>query len=352
MWKFLSDLFSSGRKKPSPKAMYFESTSSQSQDRIRKLGLDVPSEDASYILDASQLTIPMDLKQPASDKYIPDPRLHWVIDLERANAGQFTRNELWRAFDADWRKKFGASDVHGHASEESRWAYVIAGDSPEKYDQVQVALQLVNRYPEDNIGLEESTFREFLYELQKRIDRELPDTVFRLAEDIPAAIKKGEGLLLLQTEFERDLIIGLKSDSIFPGMLAWDTLLSVGLKWGDQDFFHWGNSNMDLGNDQLFSVWSGTPPGYFFPENVKAGKYNPENLFFGFSIPRCADPLGVFDHMVDAITYCQKRLGGTIVNSQGAPFDMPAERVQLSEFLTRMRGKGLIPGATLALRIY
>ena len=138
----------------------------------------------------------------------------------------------------------------------------------------------------------------------------------KLPEKQESAIKKAKEKVRLNKLFDKDILIGLQSENIYNGKEVWDVLQSLGLKWGDGDLFHWNNSS-DYASDQHFSVWTSTEPGYFLPEQVKKGKMNPTNLVFGFSIPRSADPMNVYRIMVNSIKYCQKRLGGQLINKNG-----------------------------------
>ena len=126
---------------------------------------------------------------------------------------------------------------------------------------------------------------------------------------------------------------------------------SLGLRWGDGDLFHW-NNNSDYGSDQHFSVWTSTEPGYFFPEEIKNGKMNPNNLIFGFSIPRSADPVNIYQTMINSIKYCQNRLGGQIITAYGEPFDELLEKKELNELVDQMKTNGIIPGSDDALMLF
>lgn len=170
-------------------------------------------------------------------------------------------------------------------------------------------------------------------------------------EAIDSAIIKAKKLVQLYQEFNRDAIIVLQSDAQYEGLEMWDVLERVGLTWGDGDIFHWSNSK-DYGDNQHFSVWTATQPGYFLPEEIKDGNMNPKNLVFGFSIPRSADPKNIFDIMVNGVKYCQKRLGGSILDKNGQPFNETQEKQSLNEFLDKMKNKGITPGSDKALGIF
>jgi cell division protein ZipA len=79
---------------------------------------------------------------------------------------------------------------------------------------------------------------------------------------------------------------------------------------------------------------------------------NPENMVFGFSIPRSADPKNIFEIMLNAVKYCQRRLGGQILDGKMQPSQEERERRELLEFLMRMEQKGLIAGSDNALRMF
>ena len=79
---------------------------------------------------------------------------------------------------------------------------------------------------------------------------------------------------------------------------------------------------------------------------------NPTNLVFGFSIPRSADPINVYRALINSVKYCQKRLGGVIINRDGEPFNEQLELLQLAELIKQMNDNGIIPGSENALMLY
>jgi cell division protein ZipA len=124
------------------------------------------------------------------------------------------------------------------------------------------------------------------------------------------------------------------------------------LKWGDGDLFNWENTNRDYGDDQFFSVATTTDPGYFLPESIKNGQMNPNDLVFGVSIPRNSDPQNVFFAMVEAVKYCQKRLGGKILDKNQQPFDESEAKKNLALLIKKMKNNGVVPGSYKALMAY
>src|SRR5262249_26109857 len=103
----------------------------------------------------------------------------------------------------------------------------------------------------------------------------------------------------------------------FGGRAIWDVMLSLGLRWGDMDLFHWENPGVP-GDDHLFSVWTSTPPGYFFPEEIAAGRVHTSDLVFGFSVARTWQPEVVAESMLQAVHYAERRLVGRVLDADGS----------------------------------
>jgi hypothetical protein len=329
---------------------YFISTQSQSNDRVKNLNLDKPSEDASYILDTRKLSFPDIVRETENVEYKADPEREWIINLISTDGTSFKKKDLDKMFDYDWRSNY-QSTIYGFSPEENGWTYANAGDSPEIFSKLQVAVDIQNAFNEETPDYNPQKLKRYLEELEKRIKKYPIKLKIEQSETIESAITKAKELVRLNQEFDLDAIIVLQADKQFKGLEMWDALQSVGLKWGDGDLFHWGNDK-DYGHDQHFSVWTTTEPGYFFPEEIKAGNMNPQNLIFGFSIPRSSDPKNVFAIMLNSVKYCQKSLGGQVLDRNMNPLNEEKEKQELSDFLTRMKQKGLIAGSDKALRMF
>jgi cell division protein ZipA len=329
---------------------YFISTEGQSNDRVKSLNLDKPTEDASYILDVNKLSLPHIESKNDTIGYRADPEREWIINLVQVNGGLFNKSDLLELFDYEWRSQF-ESEIYGFASLEKRWTFAFAGDSPDTYKQIQIAINVQDVYSEENQAYDPKKLERYISELEKRIVKYPTKLKFEQTESIVDAIAKAKKLIELHKEFDNEAIIVLQSDAGFRGTEAWDVLLCIGLEWGDGDLFHW-NNNSDFGSDQHFSVWTTTQPNYFLPEQVKEGQMNPENLVFGFSIPRSADPKNIFDIMINSVKYAQKRLGGRILDKDGAPFNEASERKEIGELIEKMKAKGISAGSDKALVMF
>lgn len=329
---------------------YFISTQTQSNDRVKNLNLDNPSEDASYILDTNKLSFPDIVRERENVEYKADTEREWVINLISRDGTLFKKEDFNKMFDYDWRSKY-SSTIYGFSNEENKWTYANAGGTPDIYSKLQVAVDVQEVFNEEDPTYEPQKLKRYIDELEKRIKNYPTKLSIEQTETVESAISKAKKLVQLNQEFNVDAVIVLQADKKFKGMEMWDALQSIGLKWGDGDLFHWGNDK-DYGHDQHFSVWTTTEPGYFFPEEIKNGNMNPQNLVFGFSIPRSADPKNIFEIMLNSVKYCQERLGGQILDRNMKPFNEEKERQELSDFLKRMEQKGLKAGSDKALRMF
>jgi cell division protein ZipA len=297
---------------------YFISTQGQSEERVQTLDLNNTSEIASYILDTKRLSFPKPAKDTGDFEYKPDTEKDWTINIKSLQPSSFTTEQLFKIFDKDWRVNYGAADIYGYSDKRKKWTYAIVGGEPDVYSQVQVAVDLVEIYDEETSTYDTKKLEKYVAELKKKFNAFPVNLEFDVT--IEQAALRGKQLAELKKEFDIEAIILLKSDKDFNGKLAWDVLQSVGLVWGDGDLFHWNNEE-NYGHDQHFSVWTTSEPGYFMPEDIKDQSMNPTDLGFSFSVPRSADPKSVFAVMFDAVKYCQKRLGGNILDKDGNPFN-------------------------------
>lgn len=329
---------------------YFIATEGESADRVSALGLDKLSEDARHILNTSRLNMPAGNTAGEEDEeYKADPETEWVITLEAVNNQPFQAAELAKVFDYDWRNRF-ESELYGLSSADKKWTFAFSADSPDRFDKLQLAIDLQRLFEEDT-EIDSGKLSRYLPELEKRLAKLPIKVIYSPAESVASAAERAGKLMALFKAYDREAVIVLQGDKPFNGMDVWDVLQSLGLEWGDGDLFHWNNKT-GYGAGEHFSVVTATPPGYFLPEDIKAGQMNPENLVFSFSVPRSADAVNIFSVMTDAVRYAQKRLGGEILNSDGEVFNEQKEIQDLTQFVGRMKAAGVEPGSDRALRMF
>lgn len=328
----------------------FYSTQSESKERVRKLNLDKHSEDVSYILDTNKLSFPIIQKETEHLEYKADPEREFIINLIPTGSELFKKSDFNKIFDYDWKTKY-SSTIFGFSPEENRWTYANAGGSPEIYSKLQVAIDILEVFNEESPNFDSQKLRRYVVELEKRIKKYPTKLKIEQLETIEISVSKAKKLVQIYQEFNQYAIIVLEAENQFNGIEMWDVLQSLGLQWGNGDLFYWYNEHR-YGHDQHFTVWTRTDPGYFLPEAVKDGRMNPQNLIFGFSIPRSADPKNIYEIMLNSVKYCQKRLGGQILDMNGQPLNEEKEKQELLKFLQRMEQKDLKAGSDKALRMF
>lgn len=90
-------IFKSKKSKRKPNG-YFISTESLSKGRVKELELDMPSEDASYILQSAKLSFPDTTREIRNEVYGADPAMEWIVNLNYANGTVFKEDLRW-----NWR---------------------------------------------------------------------------------------------------------------------------------------------------------------------------------------------------------------------------------------------------------
>jgi len=319
-----------------------------SDARVASLNLKQQSDSSLGILDERRIKFPVKQKGETDD-YRGVPELEWIVDIIPDKGFLFNKNEFLKIFDYNWRTDF-ESQFYAYFPSTQRWSFAIAGDSPEQFDSLELAVSLAPVFGnEEDLTVER--LQKYLIELQKRLGAFSGRFHVTPRETPESAVKRSKTLRALQKELNSDVIIVLRSNSRFRSDQFWNTLTDLGLKWGDGDLFHWTNYESGVGDDNFFSVWTSTEPGYFLPEDVANGTMNPEDLIFGFSIPRSPDPNNVFEIVVESVEYCQSKLGGTIVDENGSPFDKEKCRAKIRQIISKMNESGFDQGQGLILRL-
>lgn len=322
--------------------------SSFSQNRIENLGLKKNPDKDLGILNESKLNFPQKLNNITSKDYRGIEELHWIVDIIPPKGFSFTKEAFLEVFDYEWRTNF-ESEFYAYFPSTKSWSFAISGDSPEQFDSLELALDLAPRFKD--IALNSEMLLSYLNELEKRLNRFDAKFSVEPRETIESAVQRSKSLIKLKDELAVDVVLVLKSDSKYKSKDFWNTFVDLGLEWGDGDVFHWTNHKSGIGDNHFFSVWTTTDPGYFLPEDVSKGKMEPTELVFGYTIPRSADPLGVFDILIESIEHCQSKLGGQILDEYGLPLNREKYRKHIKDVLIQMSENGFTPGQGLILRL-
>ena len=303
-----------------------------------------PSEDARHIL--GHIEIPRRPSRGDSSEYLPLDRLEWVITCDFGDA-KLDPKTIAFAFDKEWRQRFGGFTGYGKDAATGRWTFLLSANGPKEVTAVKLAW----RFTKTNQPSSREVFDSRLADTKAKLSA-LGQCDVRANLSPAEAVTRSEQLQKLKERF--DLHASLKlvaTETSFGGKAVWDVLQCLGLKWGDMDCFHWDNRD-GVGDQAFFSVQTSTPPGYFLPEQVAAGKMNPKDLVFVYSIPRSAAPVLVFQAMCRALKYLQRRLGGRITFSSEKDADLKAMEQDIAAIDAGLKANGFAPGSTEALRFF
>lgn len=326
--------------------------SSESDERVTQTSLSTEgSEDVSHLL-----TLPTRASGERNfneDRdYRPDDNIDWVIDVRFEDEPIFEQSKLRSAFDYPWLDANGRPTIYGYSPDTGHWTYLVSADSPATFTKLAFSWSLFDPIADDDAQVRADTLDAYQAEVANRASQ-LGQPTLTVNRSSQEAERVSRHIRRVVEECNREVAVvpAAPRGTAYTGRDLWDVMMCLGLRWGDMDLFHWENPS-GVGDDFLFSVWTSTPPGYFFPEEIAAGQVRVHDLVFGYSIPRSADPAAVFDSMMKAVRYSQKRLGGEILDPNGRPFDQNATKPEIDETVRRLKEAGFCPGEGSTLRVF
>lgn len=329
---------------------FVEATASESQARAEAVLPNKGSEDASHLL--HQWVVERQRYETAKEDtdYLPNGKVDWVVNLDFAPDVILKKANVKQAFSQSWREKHDYPELFGFSPEEKRWTFVLAGDAPDSYSKLQLAWKL--RSLDDDQPLTSDRLHTYLA-AARTAGFKLKATKVQANTPPEEGATRSARLLKLVKSCDSDPLLVLKATKkgSFDGKAIWDVMLSLGLRWGDMDLFHWDNPGIP-GDDCLFSVWTSTPPGYFLPEQIARGRVHTDDLVFGFSLARTWQPELVAESMIRAIQYAKRRLGGRILDVHSSESPEVKLKAEIRETVTILTNAGFAPGSAEALYLF
>ncbi len=320
------------------------STETQSASRASVLPTE-GSEDVSSLL--GEIAPPKPTRTN-TEEYLPNPAVEWIVHATFAKP--LKSMDVASKFGKDWRAIYGGLTIYGRDTATGLWTFLISADGPEEISSLQFAWDYYSSWSEDAKLVPPAMYESRLEAVRQKLNQLTPSKVH---SDVKPkdAFEKSKTLSTIGDRLNRSITVRLIAPvgKRFSGRELWDVMLCLGLRWGDMDCFHWNNPT-DYGDDYFFSVWTSTQPGYFLPEEVAADRVSVEDLVFGYSIPRCAAPVTVYERMMKAIGYAKKRLGGTITAVDGRPLNEDATLSEIKAISTELEILGFRPGSDNALQ--
>jgi hypothetical protein len=325
----------------------FIAAASESQARAEAVLPSEGSEDATHLLHQWVVDRPGNEPSDEGRDYLPNGKIDWVVHLDFPPQTILKKASIQQVFSQGWREKHAYPVLFGYTPEEKRWTYVNAAGVPDLYSALQLAWKL--RSLDDDERIASDRLRAYLA-AARHAGQTLKATGVRPATSPEDAARQSFRLLELVESCDSHPAVVLKAVSVsgFDGREIWDVMLCLGLRWGDMDLFHWENPGIP-GDDHLFSVWTSTPPGYFFPEEIAAGRIHTTDLVFGFSVPRTWQPIVVVESMLRTVHYTERRLGGRVLDVDGADLSEEELKAEVREIVTRLTDAGFPPGSGDAL---
>lgn len=231
------------------------------------------------------------------------------------------------------------------------WVQVSDAQEDTTFDHLAVKVDLIN----DGAPVPASRFsREAAWArgLAKHLGAKASEPSMPPAQ----AEKKGKAALDLRQKYvdetlEVSVLVKTPDGRPFVAKKVWDAMYSAGFEWGDGDYFHWFTSQRP-GRESVLDVSTTTSPGYFLPETVSNPSSDVEDVEIGFNLALTFKPTQVGDVMARAAGYFAKRLGGTVVDAAGKPFDPRALHEHAAAIESEMNARGVAPGSDLAQLVF
>ena len=326
----------------------FIAAAPESEARAAKLLPTTGSEDQSSLLKIPDLPV-----VPEGDEnFQPDPKVDWAVTATFPPGTKLEKAVLLGGFSQKWLQKHGSPEIYGKGATDGLWTFVRAGGSPDFYTELAFAWRLVIDSEESAEPVSAADLVTYLAALRDRLSV-LGEPDLKPSSSPEAAALAARGLVELKTEcgFQAVVVLNAPPEFPFDGRKIWDVMLSLGLKWGNMDLFHWVNST-EIGDDSFFSVETSTAPGYFLPEQVAANQVRTADLIFAFSVPRCAVPQSVFASMVKTAEYAKQRLGGELLDGDRRPLDVARGQKEIGAIEERLKAAGFQSGQGSTLYVF
>lgn len=329
---------------------YYLSTESETRVRVDSLMRPKGTEDVSNLLKEPDSSGSHSVPVQETRDYLPVEQTEWIVHADFEIPVIMQKAALDSIFTREWKEKYKEVTIYGYSPSEKRWTFVFAGGSPNDYSRLQVAWEYYASWDSDARELDAESCRVRLEALRQALSgfgrvRLRPRLEPERAEQHAAKIKD----MVSRRDYSCTLVLKTDAGTLYDGKEIWDVMMCLGLEWGHMDLFHWRNRN-NYGHSNYFSVGTNTTPGYFLPELIVADEVHTQDLIFSFSIPRTYKPLAIFASMQRAIEYAQKRLGGSIIDENGAPVNYDKMKKSIETIERELTELGFTPGLDAALR--
>ncbi len=229
----------------------------------------------------------------------------------------------------------------------------LSDDAPPgtNFDRIDITIDIVT---EDKPLTSADIERETIYAraLGARLRANDPTFPITAAQALAIARNAVEARRLFSDEdVDVGFLVRPKKSDHFAGSLVWDVAYSAGFTWGDGDYFHWlPSESTDV--SQGIGMGTTTDPSYFLPESIAQNGGDVEDVEMSFNLARTYKPLEMLDVLTRIGAYFARRLDASIVNDDGSPWDAKKARARATVIDAALTAHGVVPGSSLALRIF
>jgi hypothetical protein len=292
---------------------------------------------------------PLTLPGRAEDRdYGPRPWLEYLLELN--GPLPFCRSRLLSLLSDPLLCELGSPELYAQPLGEERWTFLRAGVVAEELAAAVIGWNLAPRESDPPPPAALRRWRDVLAHRLRPLGVRL-----RAREAVERACERGGELVRLREDWDVGVAFVLRAPwhRRYDGRDLWEAAHALGLEWGHLAIFHWLNRG-GPGDERLFSLWSLEEPGTFSPERVAAGMTVGE-VALGYSIARSPNPIAVFDRMVLAGRYLQRRLGGKLLVG---PVSVATDRTlqlwrgRVRTAVEELTAAGFPPGSSRTMQLF
>ena len=236
--------------------------------------------------------------------------------------------------------------IHGRSYPSNVWIDLEQASSTERFSDIVVSVQMVNRYGPINES-ELTRTNSLVFELAEELNRK-----FQFDMTVEEAV--GQALRLDRFCQRYDVLVILniaaQEGSEFAGNEIQRIAERSHMQIGASGMFHFLDPKI---NQSRFTMANCFEPGNFNPDGLK--KFSTRGLTLFMSVPRVDNPLTVFDEMIAVAQYAATELMGELRDPDGGKIgesDIQKIRQQVTDIDELFHRVGIVPGSEEALRLF
>jgi FtsZ-interacting cell division protein ZipA len=225
------------------------------------------------------------------------------------------------------------------------WSNLDTDAQDLEYDDLRLAVQLADvDGPVSESEL--NTFSQMALQFADKLGRR---TLFSMDFEDALALAQDLDRFCKEHDVIASFNVVATSPAGFPGRALDNVLSGLRVRYGEMRIYH----RRDERGAKQFSIANLFKPGDFDHDNLD--RFTTKGITLFMQVPCVADPLDVFDEMIEVGVTVAGKLGGRLVDQERKPLTeggIEAIRSQIRAIAQTMRTRGVDAGSEAALRLF